>query len=825
VLVPKRKLGISEDASLASVIETATGNALSELSEGSSSDSSVGNFTHRLRIPVGDNKYDALSGEGEIGSVIATTQVLTDIVSYVDILHVSGTTYLLAYVDSSSRDGWVASVTISDAGAVSAVVDTLEFANATSVSQPKLIHIADDVYAVAYHDTGNTNGTIATFACDSAGTIGSVIDTGNFETVRTENPLDIIHISGNIYAVVYGLYVGIDQDDGYVKTIPIDDDGTVGAVVDTLKFEDTYCGAPSIVRVGTSDYYAIAYEATGDDGWVVTVDITSAGAIGAAITDSLEFDTDSISFPVIFHIDGNYYGVCYGSNGQFGAIATMTISTAGAIGAAVKSIGYYDFSDALTSGIVRVSTDYFAIAYSGPADDGYLATIPITNLGIVGKLRDTYEFHDATTLNMVRIVHITGTIFAICYRHGTNASIKTINIGTTKPSGYIWIEDENQHLTDETGIERTQLNSTDVDNVPVSGAITEPISSEWAYEHKNAVDPHTGYMLESKPSRTSPTELTIASGLVTITQGWHTIDTEGDAASDNLCHIAGGSDGDVLVLQQANNARDVIFKHATDEGASTGNIWLNGAVDYALNSIHNKIMLICNTTSVYWEELDVSRHRGYTEMYMSENATALTIQAQNAWHFINGFTEGLSGGTFVYHAGVQLAITAYATSDSGTKTEVTCASHGLADGEQISIAGTTNYDGIYVTEQSATDTFVIAVAYVADDGASVGEHPDHWHTTSPAATGRYLAEYSLTVTPANPNDVFEFAFYQDATKEAKSVTQQKMGAATDYQVVGSQCIIDYTTPSHFAGAVRNLSGTGNITIRNANVMFSKLLTA
>lgn len=38
---------------------------------------------------------------------------------------------------------------------------------------------------------------------------------------------------------------------------------------------------------------------------------------------------------------------------------------------------------------------------------------------------------------------------------------------------------------------------TEVDDTPVDGVTTDPISSNWAYDHVAAADPHTGYRLES----------------------------------------------------------------------------------------------------------------------------------------------------------------------------------------------------------------------------------------------------------------------------------------------------------------------------------------
>ena len=65
------------------------------------------------------------------------------------------------------------------------------------------------------------------------------------------------------------------------------------------------------------------------------------------------------------------------------------------------------------------------------------------------------------------------------------------------------------------------------------------------------------------------------------------------------------------------------------------------------------------------------------------------------------------------------AITAFATSDAGAKTQVTSAAHGLTDGDVVTITGTTSYNGSHIIEQKATNTFVIPVAFVADDATGV----------------------------------------------------------------------------------------------------------
>ena len=93
-------------------------------------------------------------------------------------------------------------------------------------------------------------------------------------------------------------------------------------------------------------------------------------------------------------------------------------------------------------------------------------------------------------------------------------------------------------------------------------------------------------------------ELTIASGEITITSTaplvHHTVDTESDAASDDLDTINGGAfTGQVLILQVANASRSIV---AND---GTGNIALASSTQ-TLNSVQDMLILVYNATLDYW---------------------------------------------------------------------------------------------------------------------------------------------------------------------------------------------------------------------------------
>lgn len=90
-------------------------------------------------------------------------------------------------------------------------------------------------------------------------------------------------------------------------------------------------------------------------------------------------------------------------------------------------------------------------------------------------------------------------------------------------------------------------------------------------------------------------ELTIATGAVTATAGYHRVDTEADAASDDLDTITAGTgvtEGFVLVLRAENVARVVTL-------TESGNMLLNGT--YALSATDRTITLLYDGTN--WREL------------------------------------------------------------------------------------------------------------------------------------------------------------------------------------------------------------------------------
>ena len=92
--------------------------------------------------------------------------------------------------------------------------------------------------------------------------------------------------------------------------------------------------------------------------------------------------------------------------------------------------------------------------------------------------------------------------------------------------------------------------------------------------------------------------LTIASGAITVTTSYSRVDTEASAATDDLNTINGGVDGQRLVLSAAAGARTVVVK----DGA--GNIRTAG--DFSLDNTQDTIELIFNGSVNEWYEISRS---------------------------------------------------------------------------------------------------------------------------------------------------------------------------------------------------------------------------
>ena len=327
-----------------------------------------------------------------------------------DLKHVSGDTYVIAY-QGNGDDGYITTVEIDDEGQITnTVIDTLEFDILDGLT-PEIVRVSGNIYAIAYGGDGG-HGFLKTVEISVIGQItDTVIDTLEFDTVACLTP-DIIHISGNIFAVAY---TGVDGD-GFLKTVEITDGGQItDAVIDTLEFDTADSMNSHIIHI-SGNIFAITYTGYQDDGYLTTVEIAADGQITNTVIDTLEFDTTYGITPDITHIWGSIYVIVHEGAGTDGYLDTVEIADNGQITDTVMDSLVFDSTQGAVPNIVNTSKGFYAIAYMGDADDGFLKVVEVgTNGQITDTVIDTFEF-DTLYGNNPDIIELHGGSNSFCMK-------------------------------------------------------------------------------------------------------------------------------------------------------------------------------------------------------------------------------------------------------------------------------------------------------------------------------------------------------------------------------------------------------------------------
>ncbi len=389
------------------------------------------NIGEKLVYPVGDTtgiKVGATIADKESYSVIFngwfketfsdTAEFCVEIGKEGNMLRIPDTLNVIVVYTDKDNDGWVQTIELAPDGGITATLDTLEF-DPNFCNNPNLIHISGSYYALCYRGQ-DSNGTLKTVQIAANGSINDTIqDSLVFDSGDCIEP-DIIHISGNVYAISYR---GVDED-GFLKTIEILPDGDITNVIDTLEFApDDKIKIPDISHI-TNDIYAIVYRGFDEDGFLKTVEIADNGTITDPVIDTLEFDTNTGNDPDMIHVYGNIYAIAYEGQGQNGYLKTVEIKDTGDINNTIIDSAMFDGSKGKEPDIIDVSESIYAIAYSGTGDSGMVITAMITNNGsIVNPTVDAFEF--STYCKTPRIIHISSNYFAISYRDTGNEGLLT----------------------------------------------------------------------------------------------------------------------------------------------------------------------------------------------------------------------------------------------------------------------------------------------------------------------------------------------------------------------------------------------------------------
>jgi hypothetical protein len=298
------------------------------------------------------------------------------------------------------------------------VTDTFNFDN-TNCYTPHIINISGTVYAIVYRGATD-DGTIKTVNISAAGVISkTAIDTWAFSTTCYEP--DITKISGNVYAIIYR---GASNN-GYLITVTISPAGAITkSTIGSSNF-GTALYEPDINPI-SGTYYAITYRDAGGAGYLRTVNIANNGNLTNTSVGSWNF-ASAVYNPRIMKISGTVYGIVYGN---VGTVMTVTISNTGVITKTAIATWAFD-TTGNTPKLVLISGNVYAVAYSGTGSAGYVKTMTISTAGAINKTAISTLNFDTTGGYEPYILFATGTVYAISYRNSTNLGVvKTYTIAT-----------------------------------------------------------------------------------------------------------------------------------------------------------------------------------------------------------------------------------------------------------------------------------------------------------------------------------------------------------------------------------------------------------
>jgi hypothetical protein len=329
------------------------------------------------------------------------------------IISVSSDVFAIAYW--GFFNGYLKTVRIDADGQIDdTIIDTITF-QSWSGWAPYIIHISGDIYAVAYRGFW-LDGYIKTIRITSDGQIDdSIIDTFQFDNSIGWQPI-VIHVSSDIYAIVYwGFY-----DDGLINTIQIAPNGQItDSIIDTLEFDNIYGWNPTFLHI-SGNIFAVFYRGEGYDGFVKTIEIAPDGQISDSVIDTLEFDNASGQEPSVTHVADDIYAIAYRGPYDDGFVKTIQIAADGQIADSVIDTLEFDDVEGQEPNIIPVADDIYVIAYRGPYDDGFVKTVQIAADGqIDDSVIDTLEFDDISGC-APSIVSVTSEIYAIAYRGRAN---------------------------------------------------------------------------------------------------------------------------------------------------------------------------------------------------------------------------------------------------------------------------------------------------------------------------------------------------------------------------------------------------------------------
>jgi len=277
------------------------------------------------------------------------------------------------------------------------VLDIQDFVNGSSTTQfLRVFHVGGIYYGIIYENSSNL-GVLETFSVATDGTIAKV-DSWTFEAGELNGWTDVVRLGSSDYFLLAYRTSGNDLE---VKTTEIDvSDGSCDGNVDSLVVDSgnvtEYC---ALTKAG-DDMYVVHYKEyiTDTDLVIATFEADdSDGSIGSSVTDSWDTEANYTPMPEgVYCIEDTIH--CFADNA--GNFAAYVISAAGTITESILSEGStVAFSNANSDNIYIGKTDdihYFITVGRIDADaDGWAYSYSV--MGTAGATGWSHSIHGVSS--------------------------------------------------------------------------------------------------------------------------------------------------------------------------------------------------------------------------------------------------------------------------------------------------------------------------------------------------------------------------------------------------------------------------------------------
>lgn len=280
-----------------------------------------------------------------------------------------------------------------------------------------------------------------------------------------------------------------------------------------------------------------------------------------------------------------------------------------------------------------------------------------------------------------------------------------------------------------------------------------------------------------------------------------------EASADTVSLIVGGQE--CIRLVEASNIGACHFPEITTPTAITD-----------FGAIYPK-----SDNSLYFQDGDGNEHKvslgadHYASMNEHGNSTPLDI-GEAATPIGVGGMSGVNVVGFTFDAGSTGPIASF-TNAAGGNVTVGDVAHGLADGDIISITGTTNYNGVFVVQNKADDTFEITHTDDGDDGTG------DWYQASALIVsalgeGVYMLIYSINAESGGANKEFEWHIYINENEQEVTHANQFFAGSAREQSVGGNGVLTLAVGDRVGLFVAGVTDGTDITHKSVTVSLHKV---